>query len=212
MSYFIMPAGSRYVAGSHSPLIKKNERAQFADAVELLREASEISYGAEAALESARKEAWAQGYAEGCAAAQHDLNTALRTFIEAVIAVEKLHAANVAEAAYAATVAMIGEMEDSTVAGLIATQVIAKQKKRDGIRILVSPDNYERLTASQQDMKSLSVAANPDLGPTDCHVITENGRIIADLAIQLAVLRSRWGIKDEDGDGDDAISGTAGDA
>lgn len=208
MSYFIMPAGSRYLAGSHSPLIKKNERAKFADAVALLREASEISDGAEAALESARQEAWAQGYAEGCAAAQNDLNTALRTFIEAVIAVEKLHAANVAEAAYAATVAMIGEMEDSTVAGLIATQVIAKQKERDGISILVSTDNHARLTSSQQDMESLAVVANPDLGPTDCHVITANGRIIADLTIQLAVLRDRWGIEDKD----DAISGAADDA
>ena len=190
----MLPAGAQYSVGSASPLIKRKDRQAFTEAASLLHHASSISENSEAALDSARQAGWNEGYAAGAAAAQQDLAKELSKFSDAVSAISDLHASNVAEAAYAAVTAIIGEFEDSELVGRIAAQVIAKQKEHDGIIIQVSPDVCAQLTASMDGGSSAPIEANDDLGPGDCLVITANGRIIASLSVQLTVLRDRWGV------------------
>ncbi len=195
MSYFMLPAGTQHLVGSFSPLIKRKDRQAFGDAVSLLHHASSISESSEAALDAARRAAWAEGYAAGVANAQEDLCQELSKFSDAISDIMDMHTRNVAEAAYAATIAIIGEFEDSELVQRIAAQVIAKQKEHDGITILVNPDVYVQLLASMENRSPIPVEASDNLGPGDCHVITANGRIIASLSVQLAVLRDRWGIE-----------------
>jgi flagellar biosynthesis/type III secretory pathway protein FliH len=195
MSYFMLPFGGRHLVGSASPLIKHKDRQAFTDSASLLRHAISISESSEAALDKARQAAWTEGYTAGAAAAQQDLSKELNKFSDAASAVADLHARNVAEAAYAATIAIIGEFEDSELVERIAAQVIAKQKEHDGITIQVSSDVCAQLAASMDGESSIPIEANDNLGPGDCHIITANGRIIANLSVQLAVLRDRWGIE-----------------
>ncbi len=194
MSFFLIPAGETPMLGSTSPLIKKRERAAFVDAAELLAHTRRIAASTNSIAEDARAQAIGEGRAEGAAAAQADLDTALHGFADAVRRIEEWHSAQVAEAAYAATTAIIGSFDDETLVTRLVTQVLARQKVQNGLSIQVAPDLEPRLAGIFGEDGGLPVVANPDLGPNECHVMTANGRIIASLPVQLAVLRERWGI------------------
>lgn len=193
MSYFLLSDGKASMAGSTTPLIKKAERQAFVDAAALLRRANGIAADTDAGNEAARQEAVREGYAEGLAAAEAETDRALHGFTDAIARIEEHHSAQVAEAAYAATVAVIGELEDQALVARLVAQVLAKQKEASGLAVHVAPELQLRLAGLFGD---LPVLANPELGPADCHVMTANGRIIASLPVQLAVLRERWGLQE----------------
>jgi flagellar biosynthesis/type III secretory pathway protein FliH len=195
MSYFLLADGNAHNAGSSTPLIKKAEREAFANAATLLRRVHSIASDTDATIDAARQEAVQTGYAAGLAAAQHELAEAMRGFADAIARIEEYHTAQVAEAAYAATVAIIGELDDGPLVARLVSQVLASQKEQTGLAIHVAPWLQPKL---EGQLGELPVVANPELGSTDCHVITANGRIIASLPVQLAVLRDRWGLSDEE--------------
>lgn len=197
MSYFLLPTGPSHIVGAENGLIKKHELEAFTEAASLLRRASEIHDQANAKAAAARDAAWAEGYAAGAAAANDELKQQLLRFADAVTNIADLHSRHVAEAAYAATAAIIGDFSDSKLVGRMAEAVVAKQQDISGIHILVNPDVYAQLAGSTKSEPSPPFASSTDLGPTDCHVVTANGRIIANLSVQLAVLRERWGISAE---------------
>jgi flagellar biosynthesis/type III secretory pathway protein FliH len=196
MSYHIVLAGNGHMVGATSPLIKKAEREAFVDATSLLRRANAIGAEVDASAETARLRAAQQGYAEGAAMAEVELETARRHFADATAQIEEHYAQQVAEAAYAATVAIIGELEDDQLVRNLVSQVLAKQKQAHGLSVHVSPELQPPLGGLfDTEDGSIAVVANPDLGPTECHIMTANGRIIASLPVQLAVLRERWGLE-----------------
>jgi type III secretion protein L len=194
MSYFLLSTGPTHFVGVRSGLVKKQDRESFAEATLLLRRASEINDKAEKAVAAERRAGWAEGYAAGAAAAGGELKQALSSFSAAVSDIADAHSRSVVEAAYAATVAIIGQFDDSALVDRIVRQVIAQQKDIDGIHILVSPQVHAQLLASTNGEPVIPIVSDPDLGLTDCHVVTANGRIIASLPVQLAVLRERWGM------------------
>jgi flagellar biosynthesis/type III secretory pathway protein FliH len=195
MSYLILPAGNGHMVGAASPLIKKAEREAFVDATTLLRRANAIADEACASAETARLRAAQQGYAEGAAMAEAELETAHRHFAVVIAQIEELYTQQVAEAAYAATVTIIGELEDDQLVKKLVLQVLAKQKEEHGLCVHVAPELQPKLDGLfETEDGSIAVVANPDLGPAECHIITANGRIIASLPVQLAVLRERWGL------------------
>jgi flagellar biosynthesis/type III secretory pathway protein FliH len=196
MSYVILSAGNGNIVGTTSPLIKRADREVFADAHALLRRASAIADEAYKTAEIARQEAAEQGYAEGAAKAEAELKTALRRFADATAQIEELYSQQVAEAAYAATTAIIGELDDEQLVKRLVAQVLVKQKEQQGLSVQVSPDVQPKLDGlfDSDEGDNIAVVANPELGPTECHIMTANGRIIASLPVQLAVLRERWGL------------------
>jgi flagellar biosynthesis/type III secretory pathway protein FliH len=194
MSYFLLAAGKAHIAGINTSLVKKAERQTFVDAAALLRRASSIASDTDATIEAARQEAVQTGYAAGLAAAENELAEAMHGFADAIARIEQYHAAQVAEAAYAATVAIIGELENGPLVRRLVSQVLARQKEQTGLTVHVAP---ELLPALEAALGNVPVIANPKLGRNECHVITANGRIIASLPVQLAVLRDRWGLKAE---------------
>ncbi len=195
MSYFLLSDGKAGIAGSSTPLIKKKDRQSFVDAIALLRQSRAMADSVNAQVETARNDAMHQGYADGAAAAEADLAAALQGLAESAERIEAHYAAQVAEAAYAATVAIIGDLEDSERVARLVSKAIAGQKDRTGLSVQVSPELQPGLAALLSESGSIPVVANASLGASECHVITANGRIIASLPVQLSVLRQRWGLE-----------------
>ncbi|MGL5837625.1 MAG: hypothetical protein ACRCY3_03900 [Sphingorhabdus sp.] len=194
MSYFLFPSADSQLLGSRSPLIKRAERVAFSEAATLLAYAGNIAQSAEAQVENARLEAIEKGHAEGSAKAQTDLDAAIQGFGDAIRQIEALHAEQVAEAAYAATIAIIGELDDKRLVERLVGQVLAKQKDQTGLVVHVAPELQPQLTGLFGEDGTLPVIANSDLAGSECHVMTAKGRIIASLSVQLPVLRERWGL------------------
>jgi flagellar biosynthesis/type III secretory pathway protein FliH len=194
VSYFLLADGKANFAGSTTPLIKKADREAFVDAAALLHRASQIAGDADASIEAARAEAVQRGYAEGAAAAEAELDETIRGFGDAIARIEEHHAAQLAEAAYAAAAAIIGEFDDEQLVSRLVAKVLASQKDHDGLSIHIAPALQPKLAGKFGETGELPVLADPELGPAECHVMTANGRIIASLPVQLAVLRERWGL------------------
>jgi flagellar biosynthesis/type III secretory pathway protein FliH len=54
----------------------------------------------------------------------------------------------------------------------------------------------ERLQAHLVDRTYVTVRANDGFGPYDCCLLTPQGRVVANLDVQLDALSSRWGVTD----------------
>lgn len=191
MSYFLLSDSTSSILGSTSPLIKKAERQAFVDASALLSRANAIAADASTEINAARLEAEREGYAAGLAAAETETELAMQGFAESIARIEQHHVAQVAEAAYAAAVAIIGDFKDEALVARLVLQVLAKQKDSSGLSVHVAPQWQPKLSGRFGD---LPVIASATLGPTECHVKTANGTIIASLPVQLGVLRERWGV------------------
>jgi flagellar biosynthesis/type III secretory pathway protein FliH len=192
MSYFLLADRNAGVAGSTTPLVKKADRQSFIDAAALLARARAVAGNVEASVEAAQAEAVRQGYTRGAVAAEAELAEAMRGFADAIARIEDHHAAQVAEAAYAATVAILGEYDDEQLVARLVGKVLASQKEAEGLSIHVAPALHSKLSGVFGD---LPVVADPELGVGECHAMTANSRIIASLPVQLAALRDRWGLQ-----------------
>jgi flagellar biosynthesis/type III secretory pathway protein FliH len=192
MSFFLNPIGLE----SRSPLIKAAERTQFTDALALLDAAADKSSRVEAEGEAARSEAYETGYAEGLADGQAKLSAELAKLADAVAAIRADHEAGVAEAALAATTAIIGTLDDADIVTRIVHNQIAARVESDAIRISVAPQMIEALSTLASEHKDIEFIADPDLASTDCRITSGEGRIVADLSLQMGKLRQRWGLQE----------------
>lgn len=185
---------------SQSPLIKARDVPAFTAAAALLHEARRIAADAEAADAEARRAGYDAGLAEGLAEAGRLIAAEAGKFTEAIEAIRKDYTAHIAEAAYAATVAIIGELDDAeTVSRIVALQ-LARQDESANLQLILSPSVHAELTAKLGENSAVTILADPALAPTDCHVISGQGRIIASLSLQLQMLRERWGLDQDSTD------------
>jgi flagellar biosynthesis/type III secretory pathway protein FliH len=180
---------------SNGPLIKAREVANFADAAALLREAKRVAAEAEAADTEARRSGYDAGLAQGLAEAERLVVAEAGKFAEAIEAIRAEYAAHVADAAFAATTAIIGELNDAEIVSRIVALQLARQDENASLQLIVSPSVHAQLQAKLGNSTGLTVLSDAALAPTDCHVMNGQGRIIASLSLQLQMLRERWGLE-----------------
>jgi flagellar biosynthesis/type III secretory pathway protein FliH len=179
---------------SNGPLIKASEVADFTDAASLLREAKRIADDAAATDAEARRTGYAAGFSEGMAEAEHLIATEAGKFAEAIDAIRAEYAAQVADAAFAATTAIIGELDDSDIVSRIVSLQLARHDDNAAVQLVVSPSVYAEIQSQRDGASGITIQSDPALAPTDCHVLNGQGRIIANLSLQLQMLRERWGL------------------
>jgi flagellar biosynthesis/type III secretory pathway protein FliH len=190
MSYFLMPNG----LASSSPLIKASERQHFSDALALLESAEQKASTADAAYEAAR----AEGYEQGLLQAQRDTGAAIATETEklalAVAEIRSAYEARVAEAAFAAASAIVGALDDCEAAARIVEMQLARRNSEEAVKVHVAPATAEKLSDRLGLSPAVEIISDPALPPTACRIVTGEGRIMADLSLQLETLRQRWGL------------------
>jgi flagellar biosynthesis/type III secretory pathway protein FliH len=187
---------------SNSQLIKACEVVDFVDAAALLREARRMAAEAEAADAEARRIGYDAGLAEGQAEAERLVAAEVGRFAEAVEAIRTDYAVQVAEAAYAATTAIIGELDDAEIVRRIVALQLARQDDNLAITLIVSPSVHAVLQVELDANSGIIISPDANMSPTDCHVINGQGRVIANLSLQLQVLRERWGLDAKADDGE----------
>jgi flagellar biosynthesis/type III secretory pathway protein FliH len=179
--------------GSDSPIIKRSQRADFTDAASLLQAASAIRDRAETDTAAARSRGHAEGLAEAKATARTMVAEELTAFAAAVDGYARARRDDVAEAAYAAVRAIIGEIDDKDLVGRLVDRTLARLPGNGPIAVTVAPEMLD-LLAGRLTSDQVTVIADPTLGATGCHVRTSDGQVIASLSIQLDALAKRWGV------------------
>lgn len=195
MTYHLVHSDRATLLASDTPVIKRAERADFADAVSLLQVAGAIRDTALAEAERAR----AAGHAEGLAEARSGMDVLLADqiagFAEAIERREEARRADIAQAAFAAVQTILGELEDETIVPRMVERTLARLPDDGPVAIQTAPAMAERLAETFAAFDHVTIAANPDLQATDCVLRTRDGQVIASLSVQLDTLARRWGVE-----------------
>ncbi len=180
--------------GCDSPLIKANERIQFVESHSLLAAAKGTAAQIGANNEIAQTQGYDAGFAQGLADGEARLISEIAKLSEALAAIRIDHEARVAEAAFAASTAIIGTLDDADIVRRIVANQLATRTESDAIRITVAPQMAAAVSEQLAGNQNVEIVADADLAGTDCRMMTGDGRIVADLSLQLETLRHRWGL------------------
>jgi flagellar biosynthesis/type III secretory pathway protein FliH len=180
------------------PVVKAHERIAFAEAIGVLTETKLRRDRALADAEAALNDGRRAGLEEAKAEARQAIAAGLANIANDIDAHAESRRADIAEAAFAAARAIVGELEVSETMRRVVDRTLARLDTETPIIIDVAPAMAADLRSHVAALTHVSITENPDLGPTDCHVITASGRIIASLSVQFDALAARWGLVDAD--------------
>jgi flagellar biosynthesis/type III secretory pathway protein FliH len=193
MSFFLINAGDQSL-GSKSPLIKKHDRQNFSDAIALLSHASALKAKTEITYTSEAERGYADGLAAGRRAIEAQFLTEIQKWSEAIDANETARREEIATVAFAAAQAIVGAIDRTEAVRGIVDQVIKRSETGQAFTVHLHPENCDALRQLGGFPESVEFVPNINLGPTDCEIVTVNGKIIAGIDLQFAALAKRWAI------------------
>ncbi len=182
--------------GSGTSLIKAKDRQDFETVVALLSETRRLNESSKAEIATLHETAEARGYEEGLAKATAEFDSRLAELALQFDAFREERRDDIAAAAFAAVKAIIGDLDDERVIIGLVDASLSRRDSEAPVTIEVAPAMVESLQAHLADRTYVSVRANDAFGPYDCGLLTPQGRIVADLDVQLGALSDRWGVTD----------------
>jgi flagellar biosynthesis/type III secretory pathway protein FliH len=198
VSFHLAYADDGALLDSSRPVVKGHQRTAFVDAVAVLAETKHLRDRALAEAEIARDNGRRVGLDEAIAEARHAVAAGLADVAAAIEAHAETRRSDIAEAAFAAARAIVGELEESETMRRVVDRTLARLDTETPVTIDVAPALAGDLRAHLAALTHVSITQNPDLGPTDCHIMTASGRIIASLSVQFDALAARWGLNNAD--------------
>jgi flagellar biosynthesis/type III secretory pathway protein FliH len=198
VSFHLAYADDVALLDSSRPIVKAHERTAFADAIAVLAETKGLRDRALSDAEAAREDGRREGLEEAKAEARHAVAASLADIATAIDAHAEARRADIAEAAFAAARAIVGELDQTDVMHRVVDRTLARFDTETPMTIDVAPALAADLRHHVAALSHVSITENADLGPTDCHVLTASGRIIASLSVQFDALAGRWGLKKEE--------------
>jgi flagellar biosynthesis/type III secretory pathway protein FliH len=194
VTLYLVHADDHVLLTSDRPVIKRADRQPLESAVAAFQDAAALRTRTAAAAEAARRE----GYEAGLAEARRDAAALIVEGLADVAASIAQHAearrADIADAAFAATRAIIGDLDSEDVVGRIVDRTLARLDGDAPVTIDVSPAMADPLTQRLAASPHVTIVADSTLGDTECRIRGAQGQIVASLAVQLDALAARWGI------------------
>jgi flagellar biosynthesis/type III secretory pathway protein FliH len=194
MSFHLALADTCSLLASDRPIIKAKERLVFQDAIALLSETKRLRDQANADATAARDTARREALDEARATVQSTIVAALADMSQTIEAHASSRRSDIAEAAFAAARAIVGDLDDANVLQRIVDHTLARLDTDMPLTIEVAPALAADLRTHLTTLTHVTVIENPDLASTDCHILTRSGRIVASLSVQFDALAARWGL------------------
>jgi flagellar biosynthesis/type III secretory pathway protein FliH len=194
MTYHIFKAGDQAMIATNAPLIKASERSEFTSAVALLQAITDLRIASEAQAKGLSETGYQEGMARGYTEAQEQVAKLIENMADRFEAVCEERRADVADAALAATKAIIGTLDDVDVAKRLVSQALARIDNGSALTIEVAPAMHARIVEHVAHLAHVRVEAVEGLGSLDCVFQTKTGRILAGLDLQISALGDRWGV------------------
>ena len=189
---FTLFVGSHILNGK-SALVKASDRASFANVYTLLDEAHHIRNNIAQDAASARDNGYRDGLVQGYEQAQNIVLDRVNAMAVALDNHEAERRASIADAAMAAVRMMIGDLGDADIVPGLAQRALDRLGDDGRYVVEVSVDHAEAVAEKLMGRETVTVEANSALGPLDCIVRTNTGRIIANMETQMEALAQRWG-------------------
>ena len=193
---FSLVSGNHILSGK-SALIKSDQREQFSNTYDLLNAANKIRDASAEEADAARDQAYREGLAQGYEKAQNIMVAKLNDMAASLDHHETERRASIAEAAMAAVRLMVGDLADRDIVPGLAARALDRLGDDSRYVVEIAPQHLEAVAASLIGRDTVTAEANPALGPLDCVVRTNTGRIIANLDTQIESLGQRWGVQQD---------------
>jgi flagellar biosynthesis/type III secretory pathway protein FliH len=194
MSLFLLAVTEGQAVGSSSALIKAHERQDFETALQLLAASQIRQKESQAAFEAARKAGYEQGLVAGQQAVEQSFLDQAANSAKQIVAHAEQRQREIAEAALAATKAILGSVEPDVLVPAMVDQVMGRIDSGNPVTILIHPMHADAISTRLLGNSDIEITADPAFGPTDCEIITADGRIVASLSVQIETLSQRWGV------------------
>ncbi|MET1755793.1 FliH/SctL family protein [Novosphingobium sp. RD2P27] len=197
MTFYLIHRDGKALVSTDRPLLKAREAGPLRDAAALLARADALETQARARRDAAEREARQRGLEQGLeegrrnfAAAVSDLTGRLESWREA-------QERQVAALALAALRRMVDDIGDETMMASIARRAVTAVAPGSDAHVQVAPalvDVVSARFAADERTREVPVHGDPSLAEHQCRVTTTDGRIIADLAVQLGEIEKRWSL------------------
>lgn len=197
MSFLVLHADRLATALTDDPLVSADDVGRVQDALALLAEAGRLRAGAgdaiNAARENARAEGFAAGRAEGLAAAESERQAELFRIALRDGELQRERQKDIARLALEVVRRIAGELDRGAMVAGLAERAAAQLAPDSMAVVRVAPAALDAVRARLDGRAGLSVEPDPLLGEQDCVIETALGRTHAGLDTQLAQIERMWG-------------------
>lgn len=190
---FHLLIGERALLSGASPRIPAAQREAFREAHALLARAANEAEASTARVEAASVAGWREGWHAAIARAETEVGERVAAFADTLAAETQERRSEIAAAAMAAVEAMLGTLTPDDATLRLATAAVARIPEDERVIVHCAPAMAERIAAALTH-RDVAVEPRDDFGPLQVALLTGNGRIVADLNVQLAQLADRWGV------------------
>jgi flagellar biosynthesis/type III secretory pathway protein FliH len=199
MAFHLIHADGRSLLASDRPLLRAAERQPVEEAATLLDEVRDWHDRQGDALAAARAVAAAEGRQAGEADGRAAFATAIATLTDQAQADALRRDEDIAALALAALRQMIGALPDETVMSGVARRAVETLGSRGPVLVEVSEamlPHVERAFADRPSPVEVAVRAQEGLTDDQCRLTAPDGRIVADLDVQIQSFATRWEVAD----------------
>jgi flagellar biosynthesis/type III secretory pathway protein FliH len=195
MSFFLFLDGNTPAIGTKSPIIKSRDINYISQTISILSEVRALQSAHLEDIAAARNAAQVQGYRDGIVKAEAQIESLLTSLVASFDDLSSARRDDIATAAFAAVRAIVGALDDETkLKGIVETS-LARINSEGPITVEVATNLAERIAIALGDRANITVTGSHELSPYGCRIHSANGRIVADLGIQLDALAGRWGVE-----------------
>ncbi|WP_336970733.1 FliH/SctL family protein [Sphingobium aromaticiconvertens] len=199
MAYQLIHSDSHTLLASDSPLIRADERSRVEDAIALLKDIRGMRDGQSAAVAQAQADARILGWKEGEAAGRAAFADAVAELVQRASDWRSEQQAQIADLALAALRQIVGAIEPADLMVGIARRAVEAAGGQGPMVVELAPtmeDAVRTRLAAQPVPAEVDIRGDPALAEDQCRISGPDGRIIADLGVQLAALEQRWEVTD----------------
>lgn len=195
MTFYLVHRESQVLVATDRPLLKARDADRLRDASALLARTQALEAQSRQQSETAEQAARQQGYAEGFEQGRSAFVSALAELTGQVEAWRRTQEREVAALALAALRRMVDDIGEEAMMAGIARRAVAAVANGTEAQVHVAPELVDVLDAAfagDEAVQDITVRPDPELAVHQCRVVTGQGRIIADLGVQLAEIEKRW--------------------
>lgn len=196
MTYLLLDHSRDTLVATDRRIVKAPERAALNTALELLATVRERAATQAAEAEQVRKDARREGYDAGFADGRRAFAEAIARLSAQAVEHHRAEEAEIAQLALAALRHMVATIGDAAIMEGIARRAVAAVMPAETVLVETSEAMLDGVSAALADLDGgdrVTVRADPEFGDRQCRVTAADGRIIADLDVQIAALEERWG-------------------
>jgi flagellar biosynthesis/type III secretory pathway protein FliH len=197
VTFYLVHRDGKALVASDRPLLKAREADRLQDASALLARAEALENQSRQRRDGAEQDARQKGLAQGLEEGRSAFSGAIAELTAQVEAWRQTQEREVAALALAALRRMVDDIGEEAMMVGLARRAVAAVANGTEAQVHVAPALADVLAAAfagNEALREVAICADPELAAHQCRVVTSQGRIIADLAVQLAEIEKRWNL------------------